>query len=121
MTDNLKNTWESYMLAWNTENLAGKRSLFEKSLAPACRYTDPLRKTEGWDELQAYMRDFHAQMPGCCFKTYYFLDHHQKSIAKWQLKNNDGTVLSEGISYGEYNADGLLIAMSFFEAEPPAT
>jgi len=37
------------------------------------------------------------------------------------LKNNDDTVLSEGISYGEYNADGLLIAMSFFEAEPPAT
>lgn len=118
MHTNYQETWETYVASWKAKTENDKRALFEKSLAPNCQYQDPLVTATGWDELVAYMLDFHQQIPGGHFVTTYFLGHNNKSIARWEMKNGDNIVLSDGISYGEYDEQGALVAMiGFFD--PP--
>ncbi|MBI3563524.1 MAG: nuclear transport factor 2 family protein [Gammaproteobacteria bacterium] len=118
MSANFKNTWEIYVAAWKAASAAEKHALFKACLDSACVYTDPLIKTQGWEALQAYMLDFHRQIPGGHFVTTYFLAHNHKSIAQWQMRNADNTVLGVGMSYAEYNDTGKLVAMTGF-FEPP--
>ncbi len=116
MSNNLEATWETYASSWKVESAVDKRTLFEQCLDSACRYHDPLIKTKGWDELEAYMLDFHRQIPGGYFVTTYFLAHSDRSIAKWEMRNGDNMVLGDGISYGEYNEKGKLVSVTgFFE------
>ena len=114
--ESLNPIWEQYVASWKAEGATAKRSLFEQCLAPTCVYTDPLAQVQGWDALVEYMLDFHKQIPGGHFVTKYFLAHHDRSIARWNMVDGAGTVLGDGISYGEYDQKGRLVAMSgFFE------
>lgn len=116
MNNTFEQTWETYVASWKAETEAEKRPLFQQALAPACNYNDPLANTTGYDELLAYMQQFQQQIPGGHFVTTHFMSHSNKSIATWQMKNGDGMILGDGISYGEYNENGLLTAMTgFFE------
>lgn len=111
-----KAVWERYVASWKAETVAQKRALFETCLAPECTYTDPLRITQGWDALLAYMSEFQQQVPGAHFVTQYFATHHEKSIAKWQMLSADAASIGEGTSYAEYDAHGRLVVMTgFFE------
>jgi hypothetical protein len=111
-----KAVWERYVASWRAQAVAEKRALFQTCLAPECRYTDPLQIAQGWDALLVYMALFQEQLPGAHFVTEYFATHHQKSIAKWKMLSADAAQVGEGISYGEYDANGLLVAMTgFFE------
>jgi len=108
--------WERYVESWKVTSVAEKRRIYETCLAPSCVYTDPLTVATGWDELSNYMLDFHRQVPGAHFVTEYFLAHHERSIARWRMVRGDGRSLGEGTSYGEYDRDGKLLAMTgFFE------
>lgn len=116
MNHDFQKTWETYAASWKAESASDKRALFEKSLDPHCEYNDPLTTAKGWSALTDHMLDFHRQIPGGHFVTRYFLAHHNQSIARWEMRNGTNAVLGEGISYGKYNDDGKLIAMTgFFE------
>jgi len=116
MNENLRTTWEIYTSSWQAESSDEKRATFEKCLDAECSYYDPLIIANGWDELVAYMLDFHLQLPGGYFVTNHFLAHNDQSIAKWEMKNGENVVVSEGISYGKYNKNGKLVSMTgFFE------
>lgn len=112
-------TWETYASSWKAQTPTQKQELYRKSLSPQARYTDPLMATRGWDELLQYMQQFHQQVPGGHFVTTYFLEHHGRSIARWNMVDGGGNVLGDGISYGEYGDDGKLVAMTGF-FDPPA-
>lgn len=118
MNHEFRDTWETYASSWNTASEGERRRLFEASLNGSCRYTDPLARTEGWDALADYMRQFQSQIPGGHFVTTYFMAHNGKSIAKWEMRDGADTPLGDGISYGEYDADGKLIAMTGFYETP---
>lgn len=116
VSNTFKKTWETYVSSWGVETSNEKRVLFKLCLDPSCKYNDPLIKTQGWDELETYMLDFHQQIPGGHFITTYFLAHSNKSIAKWEMRDGDNNMMGDGISYGEYNEDGKLVLMTgFFE------
>ncbi len=116
MQDVYRDIWETYAASWKAQTAVEKHALFERSLDPSCIYTDPVQQAHGWDALIAYMLDFHTQIPGGHFVTQYFLAHHGRSIAKWEMRNGDDMVVGEGISYGRYNAQGKLVDMTgFFE------
>ena len=53
---------ETYTSAWKAESIDDMRALLGASLAPDCAYQDPLVKVSGWDELIAYMSNFHQQL-----------------------------------------------------------
>jgi hypothetical protein len=117
MSDMYGEIWEAYCSSWRAVSAEEKRGLYEKCLAPDCEYNDPMVKAKGHDELLAYMIGFHQQIPGGHFVTKYFRAHNDQSIACWDMNNGDGAVVGEGISYGKYNAQGRLIAMTgFFDA-----
>jgi len=113
----LQETWEIYTAAWKVKSKEEKLALFARSLTIECTYSDPTVKTEGWEALAANMLGFHQQVPGGHFVTTYFLAHSDKSITRWEMRNQEGEMIGDGISYGEYNTEGKLTSMTgFFEA-----
>lgn len=120
MNNDLKTVWERYVASWQAGTVAEKRARFAECLAPDCVYTDPLARTQGWDELLGYMASFHEQVPGGHFVTEYFLAHHGRSIARWKMLNGAGAEIGSGISYGEYDAQHRLVAMTGFFETPEA-
>jgi hypothetical protein len=116
MNNDFEQTWETYTSSWKAEAAENKQAIFVECLDRECTYNDPNIKTKGWDELLAYMLDFHQQIPGGHFVTNYFLAHNQQSIAKWEMINGENSIIGEGISYGKYNDNGKLISLTgFFE------
>ena len=113
-----RETWETYVASWKAATETEKKALFAESLAPDCVYTDPISRTEGWNELMAYMVDFHRQVPGGYFVTRHFQVHHGACLAQWDMVARDGTVLSAGISHGRFGDDGRLVAMTGFFDTP---
>lgn len=108
--------WETYASAWRVPTPDAKRAALVASVDPASTYRDPLTQRRGHDDLVDAMLEFHAQIPGGHFQTTYFLAYEDRSIARWNMLSADGSVLGEGISYGEYGADGKLTTMTgFFE------
>jgi hypothetical protein len=111
--------WETYASAWKAEGAAAKRAVLARSVAANGVYRDPLAECKGHEALIAYMLEFHQQVPGGHFATTYFLAHHGRSIAKWNMLSQDGQKIGDGVSYGEYGPDGQLVAMTGFFDPPP--
>lgn len=118
MNDKYQDIWETYTSSWKVVSKEEKQKIYNECLDEGCEYSDPLVKTKGWDELVNYMLEFHKQVPGGHFKTYYFLAHNNQSVAKWNMLNGDGDVIGKGNSYGRYNDVGKLISMTGFYELP---
>lgn len=115
-TDDRRKTWETYVSAWKLLDAKARSGALSTSVAEHAVYRDPLCQAEGHGPLIEYMNGFHEQVPGGHFETTYFQAHHDRSIAKWNMRNGQGLVLGEGVSYGEYDAEGKLVSMiGFFE------
>lgn len=115
-----RSTWETYVSSWKAPSANEKQSALELSASADCVYRDPLASTTGYEGLVKYMLAFHQQVPGGYFETTWFLAHHDRSIAKWNMRGSDGAILGEGVSYGEYGQDGRLVTMTGFFDAPPA-
>ncbi len=118
MKNDTKGVWERYVSSWNAASTDERRALFAQSLAPDCVYRDPQTEARGWEELERWMAGFHASMPGTRFVTETFSTHHGRSVARWRMMSATGVALGEGISYGEYDAEQRLVAMSVFFDTP---
>jgi hypothetical protein len=114
MNHDPKEVWERYAASWKVESAAEKRALYETCLSPNCVYTDPEVQAHGWDELVACMIGFHQQVPGGHFVSEQFMSHHGRSMAKWKMLNAEAVTIGEGISYGEYDDQNRLVAMTGF-------
>lgn len=106
--------WETYTSAWKAESADDKRALLSASLARTCAYQDPLVQTSNWDELLAYMANFHQQVPGGHFVTRRFLYHNGQSVAQWDMQDAQGKVIGDGVSVGLYNESGRLVTVTGF-------
>ncbi len=116
---NYREIWETYASAWGATERADKLAALDRSVGQRAVYCDPAAECRGHDELVNYMLEFHKQVPGGHFETTYFLAHHGRSIAKWNMMGGAGEKVGEGVSYGEYDNDGALVAMTgFFEVAP---
>ena len=113
-------TWEQYAAAWKATTREAKQAALAASTAATVTYRDPLAMAEGHTALVDYMTAFHAQVPGGWFATTYFLAHHDRSLAKWNMVDAGGTVIGTGVSYGEYDPRGQLVAIAGFFDVPPA-
>ena len=113
-TEHRQHTWETYASAWKAADADSKARFLQASVDPQCVYRDPLTRAEGHAALVDYMLDFHKQVPGGHFETTSFRTHGDCSAATWHMCDAKGSVLGEGVSYGEYGADGKLLAMTGF-------
>ena len=117
---NYREIWETYAGAWRAGERADKLTALDRSVARCAVYRDPAVECRGHDDLVEYMLQFHQQVPGGRFETTYFLVHHARSIARWNMVSGAGEKIGEGLSYGEYDSDGMLVAMTGFFEIPPA-
>ncbi len=113
-TEQQQQTWEIYTSAWKAPSAEAKALALRASVDGDCVYRDPLTQAEGHAALLDYMLGFHKQVPGGSFKTTSFRAHNSRSVTTWHMCNAAGAVIGEGISYGEYGADGKLVAMTGF-------
>lgn len=120
ITTALATTWDTYTAAWRADSEATRQDLLAHSVHPDCHYADPLVQAAGWPALTAYMRDLQQQIPGVHFVTQQFIAHHQKSMARWQMVDGQAQVLGEGVSFGEYTTEGMLLRMTGFFEVPAA-
>lgn len=114
MDSDKQTTWERYAAAWREPTAEGKQAALDATVEATCTYRDPLAVAEGHRALIDYMLAFHQQVPGGHFLTTYFLAHHDRSIAKWDMVDGAGAVIGHGVSYGEYGARGKLVAIAGF-------
>lgn len=113
-----RKTWETYGQSWSEVDAAKRIKLFERCLHPDCVYTDPLMQTAGYDHLSGYMAELQKNIPGVKFIVTDFKNHHDRSIAHWDMVDGNGNLIFPGASYGVYGADGRLTQMNGF-FEPP--
>ena len=59
MSINYKDIWETYQSSWNVTSASEKLARFEQTMDKNTVYQDPFAQTKTWDELVAYMSDFH--------------------------------------------------------------
>ncbi|NLR74033.1 nuclear transport factor 2 family protein [Leeia aquatica] len=115
-----RDVWEGYCAVWRPQSAVQRREQFSRVLSQQCIYRDPLTQCQGWDELSAYIEDFQRQFPGCYFVTAWFHTHHARAAVRWHMCGPDGSALSEGVSYVEFDGEGKLISMNgFFETGAP--
>lgn len=111
-----QDTWDAYSKLWSVPDSESRAPKLGAVLSEGCVYRDPTTRAEGWAELQAYMDFFQQTFPGCSFVTRRFMDHHDHSLANWDMVNAEGEVVSDGCSFGTYGPDGKLLSMTgFFE------
>lgn len=113
-TEQHQRTWETYTAAWQAPGAEAKALALQASVDAGCVYRDPLTSVEGHAALIDYMVGFHQQVPGGSFRTTSFRAHSARSVATWHMCDAAGAVIGEGISTGEYAADGKLLAMTGF-------
>ena len=92
---------------------------------PACvtedvSYLDPMAPAEGIDGLSEYMEGFRHAVPGARFEIIDVRHHHDRSLARWQLRAADGNVAQTGTSAANHATDGRLAQITGFFDEVPA-
>ncbi len=115
-----RSQWDAYGMLWTTTDETDRLAACDGVLAAHCTYTDPTAHADGWGQIMRYMNDFQANVPGVHFVTTEFADHHDRSLARWQMVLGDGTVVGTGHSFAMYDDSGLLTSMTGF-FDPPAT
>ncbi|MBI1761429.1 MAG: nuclear transport factor 2 family protein [Acidobacteria bacterium] len=109
-----QDTWEAYTSSWSDTDAETRKTTLEQNLNSDCTYTDPNIQTVGYQSLSNYMAQFQQGFPGAKFVTTAFREHHNQSLAHWNMVNVEGEILSKGASFGEYATDRRLTKMTGF-------
>jgi hypothetical protein len=105
----LDETVAAYAAAWNEPDIAARRQLLEKAWATAGTYTDPTIHLEGRDALVQHISGFLKGLPGARIAPTSRTDlHHGQLRFTWRIVKADGSTLSEGMDFGELDADGRI-------------
>jgi hypothetical protein len=111
----------AYGAAWNEPDEARRRRLLEASWAVDGVYTDPTAHVEGRDALLAHIAAFQRQMPGARIRATSGVDaHHGRLRFTWAMDGADGSLVVEGIDFGELAPDGRLGRIVGFFGPPPS-
>ena len=118
---NVREVVASYALAWNQPDAASRRRALEHAWADEGIYSDPTALVAGREALVAHIGDFQAQMPGARILLTSGIDEHHGAIRfTWALRAGDGSVVTDGIDFGELGSDGRLRRITGFFGPPPA-
>lgn len=105
--------WRRYAAIWSLRAEDRSRELMA-CLSPDVAYCDPNGAIEGHDALSRYMGDFQQSAPGARFEIRWVRDHHDRSLAHWELRGSDHGVLQTGTSFGLRAPDGRLRSITGF-------
>lgn len=107
--ENITGIVHAYAQAWNETNEAARAKLLEMAWGDDAQYIDPTAQVIGRKELLQHISSFQQQRPGTRIELTSGVDtHHQLLRFRWQMIGGEGTVLLEGIDFGEVASDGRL-------------
>ncbi len=114
-------TVAAYGAAWNEPDIAARRELLEKAWAAGGTYTDPTVHLEGREALVQHISGFLKGLPGARIVPTSHADlHHGVLRFSWRILKPDGSTLSDGMDFGELDADGRIKRIvGFFGAFAP--
>lgn len=113
-----RNIWDTYTKSWSEPDQSHRFKMFEQCLSPDCMYSDPFVQVSGYELLSGYMSELQKNVPGVRFIITDFKNHHDRSLAHWDMVDGKGKLLNPGASFGLYGSDGRLKQMTGF-FEPP--
>jgi len=116
--NSLRNTWGKYTNSWSETEVTKRLAIFKECLATDCLYTDPLIQTIGHEALSNYVTQFQSTVKGGRFVITEFMEHHDQSLAHWNMVGAGGAVLGTGASFGVYSPDGRLQKITGFFKVP---
>lgn len=114
------NIWGVYSNTWSEPDAGRRRQMFEQCLSPDCTYTDPHIQAIGYDNLSGYITEFQKNVPGGKFVVTDFKEHHDRSLAHWDMLDGTGKTIGRGASFALYGSDGRLKQMTGFFDPPNA-
>lgn len=113
---------EIYLAAFNARDAAERLALLEQVWGDGSTYTDPSTHLTGREALSAYIADLLRRAPGARYVfTGAVETHHGMLRFGWRLVGPDGSVLRDGVDFGEIAPDGRLRQIVGFVEPPPVT
>ena len=109
-----RNVWELYMKSWSESDSVKRMESLEQILIQDCIDTDTFSHTVGREDLSNYMADFQKQVIGVKFITTHFKEHHNQSLAHWDMIDGQNKLITKGASFAMYNEEGKLTQMNSF-------
>lgn len=99
----------SYAAAWSESDRTARETLLERVFAVDGTYTDPTVDLAGRAALVTHIGRFQERSPGARIEPISVVDaHHGQLRFAWRLALPDGTVVVEGLDYGELTRDGKI-------------
>lgn len=120
MSRSMQEIWEISVAAWSETDSKKRLALLRQAFSEQVIYTDPVIQTQGYEQLARYMDDLRKNIPGAHFVTASFHEHHNLSLAKWNLLDGAGHIVADGASHGEYDGNGRISKTSAFYKLPGA-
>jgi len=116
-----KDAVRAYGEAWGDVSEAQRRELLDASWADGGVYCDPLTTVTGRRAVEQHIADFADRLPGHTIVVTTGVDSHD-GFARfgWEIRQPDGAVLSEGMDFVAFAADGRISrVIGFFGPLPP--
>jgi hypothetical protein len=110
--------WSRYAATWSLPDDVRLAEL-AGCVSEDVGYCDPQETVTGREALSTYMGHFQDAFPGTAFRIESVLQHHDRTLAAWSLRDPADTVHQRGTSYASVTQDGRLGAITGF-FEPPA-
>jgi SnoaL-like domain len=120
-TVNAADVVRTYAGAWMQADESARRRTLQAAWADDGTYGDPTALVEGREALVRHIGGFQAQMPAHQLAVTSGVDEHHGFVRfTWAIRNRDGTVVLEGVDFGELADDGRLRRIVGFFGPPPA-
>ena len=106
--------WDLYMNSWSETDSVKRMKILEQILVDHCIDTDTFTHTEGREQLSNYMAEFQTKVIGVKFITTHFKEHHNQSLAHWDMIDGQEKLIAKGASFAMYNDENKLTQMNSF-------
>ncbi|WP_020593331.1 hypothetical protein [Kiloniella laminariae] len=111
--DTTEDLWNRYAASWTSApDIRDKELAF--CLSEGASYCDPVSEELNAMELSSYMSRFQEAFPGHRFRINKVQEHHNKSLAQWEMLDQAGRAIQQGVSHVVLSADGKFQKISGF-------
>ena len=109
----IKEKWDQYAQFWSMAEDDRKARLAEVA-TPDVTYTDPNVTVSGAAAFSDHIGQFQKDIPGGRFVITGAFEHHQRTLAHWDMLGADGFVMIKGTSFADLNEEGKFASFTGF-------
>ncbi len=112
---------DAYLASLSETDPDVRAALVAQAYDPAARFVDPLQDHKGHDALAGIAPAVNELYPGATFRRTSGVDaHHEFARFGWELVNEDGSLVIDGIDVCSIAPDGRLAGVAGFFGDLPS-